>query len=86
MAATAVTPYANLQDFHDELDALGALASRQELTALLMRAPPGVDPELIELIEDAIATQTIWPPAGYNPGAKAKEMIQQIEEFEAPAP
>ena len=86
VAATAATPYANLQDWLDDLDALGALASRQDLTNHLMQAPAGVDLKLIEMIEDAIAGLTVWPPEGYRPGARAQTLIRQIEEFEAPRP
>lgn len=86
ITASAVTPYTNLQDWLDDLDALGALASRQDLTSHLMQAPAGVDPLLIEMIEDAIAGQTVWPPEGYRPGANARTLIRQIEEFEVPTP
>lgn len=86
VVATAVTPYANLQDWLDDLDFMGALASRQELISHLMQAPADVDPKLIEMIEDTIAGLTVWPPEGYRPGAHAQETIRQIEEFEAPRP
>jgi len=69
------------QDWTDALDQLGALASADDLQRLLATAPAGVDPELLEMVQDAIQTQLQWPPVGYQPSAKAQQLIGRIDAF-----
>lgn len=69
------------QAWIDELDALGALASVNDLQRMRATAPAGVDPELLEMVQDAIQAQLQWPPIGYVPSVAAGQLIDRIDAF-----
>lgn len=84
ISATRIIPAAatiEAQDWTDTLDQIGALATADDLQGLLAIAPADVDPDLMEMVREAIAVQRQWPPVGYAPGADAQQLIGRIDVF-----
>lgn len=62
VAAAAIPPYAGtIQDWMDDLDAMGAEATADDLMAHLVCRPEGVDSDLVSMVLDSIAEKREQP-------------------------